>query len=444
LVAVSFLMHVPVVAVNPPIHTYPNRLTAMMAMLCAPAPARLAVAVSGGADSLALALGLREWAELQGCQLTALVVDHGIRRESAGEAAQCMEWLAAHTIDAVLLPLQIGPMTNGVQEAAREARYAAMTQWCHAQGVMHLALGHHQGDQAETVLMRLLRHSGPEGLAAMAMRSEREGITLLRPQLRESKSAMIAYLRGLGQRWIEDPSNQSRQYLRTQLRHLIATHAGAAERLARVADSCGQYRAALEAQLAADIEAYVTLDDAGYARIGTALLKAGDARAAQVMMRVLCCVGNSGEPRLAEVERLIAAMRVELMRPRTLHGCSVQRVVGGMWLVTRELGACAPAVLWHEQPSVMWDRFRLEGVLPKPCRVEALGEAGWLQIRGQVSTTLPRAAILALPALWDLEAVVAVPHIGYAQSAVMAELAASFRHSRAKPLAAPPFWVMNT
>jgi len=133
---------------------------------------RIAVAVSGGADSLALALLAADWAAAQGGKAVALTVDHGLRPEAAAEARQVRRWLADCGISHFILAWR-GPRSGAdVQAAARAARYRLMGEWCARRGILHLLLAHHRDDQAETVLLRLARGSGLEGLAAMAPVSE--------------------------------------------------------------------------------------------------------------------------------------------------------------------------------------------------------------------------------------------------------------------------------
>src|SRR5262245_21437394 len=146
---------------------------------------RLAVAVSGGSDSLALTLLLHDWARRQRGVLTALTVDHGLRPEAAAEARQVARWLRARGIRHRVLTWRPAgeARRGGLQAAARAARYRLLGAWCRANGVLHLALAHHREDQAETLLLRLARGSGLDGLAAMAAVSEREGVRLIRPLL---------------------------------------------------------------------------------------------------------------------------------------------------------------------------------------------------------------------------------------------------------------------
>src|SRR5712691_3859412 len=207
----------------------------------------LAVAVSGGADSLALCLLAWDWARRLGGSLAALTVDHGLRAASAEEAAQVGDWLAARGIAHRILAWQPPARLRNMQAAARAARYALLTEWCRAAGCLHLLTAHHREDQAETLLLRLARGSGLDGLAGMAASREATSCRLLRPLLSVPRDRLAATLRAAGQSWIEDPTNRDATYARARLRHsadLLASEGLSAARLAATARHLGRARAA--------------------------------------------------------------------------------------------------------------------------------------------------------------------------------------------------------
>lgn len=209
-----------------------------MAALSLPAMPEVAVAVSGGADSMALCLLAKAWADERGITLHALTVDHGLRETAACEAKQVGTWLKEHGISHHILIWQPDASRANLQARARDARYELMADWCKTHGITNLLLAHHLDDQAETFLIRLGRGSGVDGLSAMRTVSQRLGITLLRPLLSISKSRLVTFLTATGQDWIEDPSNHATQFTRTRMRHLLPQLAEAgisAEELGRTA-----------------------------------------------------------------------------------------------------------------------------------------------------------------------------------------------------------------
>ena len=179
---------------------------------------RLAVAVSGGPDSLALTLLAARWAGQVGGTVQGLTVDHGLRPESAAEAEQVVAWLGTHGIGCRVLTWTGPKPATGVQAAARSARYALLAAACREAGILHLLLAHHELDQAETACMRAERGSGLLGLAGMAAVSERAGLRLLRPLLRSAPERLKATLVAVAQPWLDDPGNVAQRFRRARLR----------------------------------------------------------------------------------------------------------------------------------------------------------------------------------------------------------------------------------
>jgi tRNA(Ile)-lysidine synthase len=195
----------------------------------------VAVAVSGGRDSMALAVLAHAWATAHQGRVLALIVDHGLRPESATEAGVTRERLAALDIEAEILPWSGAKPATRVQQLAREARYRLMFEACRRHGILHLMTAHHADDQAETVAMRAARDSGPDGLAGMAALVEHRDARLLRPLLSVPRDRLTATLQARGIGWIEDPSNQDRRFERVRVRQDgVATPApGGGSRAAR-------------------------------------------------------------------------------------------------------------------------------------------------------------------------------------------------------------------
>jgi tRNA(Ile)-lysidine synthase len=181
-----------------------------------------AVAVSGGADSLALALLARCYANNHGLQMTALTVDHGLRSNSADEAQWVQDLLSSRGIshETLVWSHDAIPHTK-IQEEARNARYDLLGQWCQANGVGALLTAHHQDDQIETFFMRLAHRSGLKGLSVMrAVRTMSFG-TLVRPLLSVPKDRLIATVNAFECEWCEDPSNINDAFERVRLRKTL-------------------------------------------------------------------------------------------------------------------------------------------------------------------------------------------------------------------------------
>lgn len=217
----------------------------------------IAVGVSGGADSMALLHLLSHWRSTLGAtgpEIHAVIVDHGLRAESATEAA----WVKAQIADwpyvtPHILTWQPSPKpTRKIQELARQARHALLTQFCLDHATALLCLAHHADDQVETILMRLAAGSGLDGLGGMRVMAPAlttDVVTLVRPLLAVSHADLVAYCQCHNIAWVEDPSNQNAAYARIRLRQardVLAVEGLTAQRLGQTAKRLQRARDALE------------------------------------------------------------------------------------------------------------------------------------------------------------------------------------------------------
>lgn len=418
-----------------------------------PAP-RLAVAVSGGADSLALCLLCRDWAQARGGSVLALTVDHRLRPESAEEAATVGRRLRDLGIPHDILTWEGAKPSAGIQNAARDARYRLLVERCARAGLFHLLLAHHQQDQAETVLLRLAHGSGPDGLAGMAAIRELPELRLLRPLLGVPKAALIATCAAAGVAWVEDPSNRSAAYARPRLRAAgdsLHREGLSTERLAGTGRRLGAVRAALDAATADLLARAVTLHAAGFLHLDTAALgPAPEEIVRRALLRCLATIGGAPHPPRSErLDRLLAEITTGLDGGldggRTLAGCRVTPTGDGRLLVARELRACAGALPLSAGEPVWWDRrfqLRLLTALPG-LSVGPLGAAGWRAVRTHVSPAsrqaIPEPARATVPAISDPQGPVAVPHLGFTRPGL--SIVATARFLPAAPLAGADFAV---
>lgn len=181
----------------------------------------LAVGVSGGADSLALALMANEQLKVYGYKIVALTVNHGLRPGAAKEAEYVAQIMQDNGIEHHILVWQGCKPESGIEEAARLARYSLMKKWCDEHKVKVLLVAHHLYDQAETFLMRLQRGSGLSGLCAMREVSDFDGLKVVRPLLDVSPNILKDYLKSKNIKWVEDESNLNTKYLRNKIRKFL-------------------------------------------------------------------------------------------------------------------------------------------------------------------------------------------------------------------------------
>ncbi|MDA0240480.1 MAG: tRNA lysidine(34) synthetase TilS, partial [Proteobacteria bacterium] len=276
-------------------------------------PETLAIAVSGGCDSMALCLLAARWAAANDRTVKAVTVDHGLRPESSGETTQVGRWLSARNIEHHILPWTGPKPKTGIQEAARNARYSLMADWMAKEGIADVALAHHAEDQAETFLLRAGQGSGIDGLASMSPVSWRHGVRILRPLLGFPKSRLRATLEGANQPWIEDPSNQNFKYTRVQLRALLpglAERGADPVRVAALASRFGELGRQLQGIDRIAIAACATLHPEGFATLDAEYLsKLPLILRHRIIRQLIHSVGGIYyPPRRAAVDRLIAGL----------------------------------------------------------------------------------------------------------------------------------------
>lgn len=338
-------------------------------------------------------------------------VDHGLRPEAAAEAAMVAGICANLGVAHDTLTWSWGG-TGNLQDAARRARTGLLSDWAKGHGIGCVALGHTRDDVAETFLMRLARDAGVDGLAAMAARREIAGVVFLRPLLGVARAELRRWLLDRGLPWVEDPSNEDARFDRVRARRAVQAMAevgAGADQIAALAGRMADVRVALEA-VTADAAARMARIDGGDVILETAGLAALPAEIRRRLLRAAVMWIASAEygPRGAEMERFIAAALAG--RPATLAGCRSSHARGRMRL-TRELRAVAAL----EVPAgEAWDgRWRISGPDSKGLTLRALGEAGLGLCPDWCSAAVPRASLLASPALWQGERLVAAPLAGF-------------------------------
>lgn len=181
----------------------------------------VAVAISGGPDSLALCLLLNQWVNQKNGKLISLTVDHRLRPDSTLEAQQVNQWLTNYGIEHHILSWIDEKPTTDIQNKARIARHQRLEKWCEEHHILHLFLAHHQEDQEETILQRLLHASGPTGLQGMQACTYRPFGRLLRPLLSFSKQQLITFLNEQKQPYFSDPSNLNTSFERVKVRAIL-------------------------------------------------------------------------------------------------------------------------------------------------------------------------------------------------------------------------------
>ncbi|QBL93840.1 tRNA(Ile)-lysidine synthase [Komagataeibacter saccharivorans] len=358
----------------------------------------VAVAVSGGADSMALAILARRWRT----DVIALVVDHGLRAESRTEAEQTVARLSMLGIQARLLTLEGLERGSRMAERARRMRYQALFAACRDLGALDLLVAHHAGDQAETVMMRGRAASGQDGLAGMALALPVTDVRLVRPLLAFTKSALYATVRAAGVTWVEDPSNADLRTERARARQALRQDAVLGGSLFAQARQAGQARMAQDRDDALWLAQHARFHPGGWV-----VLPAGLAPPRILSALIGVVGGRDYPPRRDAVAGLVHAPRAA-----TLAGVVIVPWRDGQWLLAREEAAMAPCV--SAGAGAVWDRrFVLRARhVPKDMYIGAAGPVARWWPAGQGRSGWPACVLRTLPALWHDGRVMAVPHMG--------------------------------
>lgn len=181
---------------------------------------RFALAVSGGADSMAMTKLVAHYKKKQHSTVCALTVDHKLRPESTQEATHVNKLCEALGVQHVVLTWEHQPITSRLQERARQARYRLLSDWCKEHQYQYLLLAHHANDALETFMMRLSKGSSLKGLCGLKPLRTCYGITLVRPFLSLPREILHTALEG--QEYVEDPSNENTRFERVRLRKWLS------------------------------------------------------------------------------------------------------------------------------------------------------------------------------------------------------------------------------
>ncbi len=376
---------------------------------------RIAVAVSGGGDSMALTLLAHDWAREGGGEVVGLTVDHGLRPGSAAEAKSVAGWLQGIGMAHHVLRWTGPKPASGVQAAARDARYRLLEGWCREAGILHLLFAHTREDQAETVVMRRDRSSTPNGLAGMAAVREAAAVRVLRPLLGVSRARLRRTLESRGQAWIDDPSNDDAAFARVRVRRKLG---GGLEVENLVAEALhnGRTRQKHDACAAHLLAASGIFHPAGFVRLDAKTFLEGDKQVAlMALARMLTALGGrSFGPRQAALRDFYARLAVDGNGARgTLGGCRVLPWRRRLLICREARNLPADSVL-QAGTRVFWDgRFAIEcDGNGGDVRIVPVGRS----VLPDLQTSLPAAVRPSLPALADAEGVLAVPHLDYKRS----------------------------
>lgn len=363
-----------------------------------------------------------------------LTVDHQLREGSRDEALAVREQAERLGFRHATLVWEGEKPAQGVSAAARDARYALIAGRCRSLSLTHVLLAHTLDDQAETVLMRLARGSGLDGLSAMAPISELHGLVLVRPLLDVSREDLRAFLQARNVVWHDDPTNADENYERVRIRKVLSDLEALGftrEALATSAARLQRVRSTLNVLAEKAMAEHVSVHEAGFCIVSRALFhEETEALVARVIGRCLMAVGGLEYPPKPEaVEALCLDFKQEDPAARTLGGCHVS-IRGDAVLVVREAGRIASEgvpvvagerIIWDGRFEVGYDAAAADAAAPGPICVGPLRSRGWDVVK-QHGHTCHRQLREGLVCFWNADVPVAVPHLGYRDPKLRSEL----------------------
>ena len=340
-------------------------VSAVLDRLAPPAP--VGIAVSGGSDSTALLLIAADWASRRKITIRAATVDHGLRPESGDEALTVARLCDGLDVPHDTLSVCVAESGGNLQAQARAARYDGLARWARDHGLASVLLGHTLDDQAETLLMRLARGSGVEGLSAIQEAREWAGVRWLRPMLEERRAGLRAWLAARDVGWIDDPTNEDPGFDRIRARRALETLEPVGitpEGLAATAQRLARQRRVLEAAMA-DLAAQALRPGRfGEARLARAPLHTVPRDTAlRLFAETLRQIGASAyRPRFRAVdEHFRRALQATESTSATLAGCLIRPEPDrDTILICREPAAVAPPAEITAR-KMIWDgRWEIE------------------------------------------------------------------------------------
>jgi tRNA(Ile)-lysidine synthase len=369
-------------------------------------PGPIAIAVSGGGDSMALLDLAHSLLPALGFSVHAATVDHGLRRESAAEAAAVATYCESRGIPHSILSWTDGPSaasgTGNLMDMARQARAQLLADWARGQGIQAILLGHTSDDQAEGFVMNLSRAAGIDGLAGMRAGFLAQGLGWRRPLLAASRAQLRAYLTARGIGWADDPTNEDDLYTRARARKAMAHLAGLGLTANKIAASVAHLqsaRAALNSVTADAARSLTRVEAAALVMDPKVLVLAPEIRRRLFQTILKWMAGAEHPPRAPKLDRLVAAL--EAGRATALGGLRFVTRKDEIWVAPeiRALTAnpSALALRWHLSPAP-------KGLIWRP-----IGPEGLLQRSLWRKSGLPRLALEPGPALWRGDQMVASP-----------------------------------
>lgn len=387
---------------------------------------KLAIAVSGGADSVSLLHIISRWCSDNNTKCIVLSVDHNLRAESKSEIEFVRKLANQLGHQILILPWVHSRLEANIQAKARAARYQLMTDACHKLGINHLLVAHHLDDMIETYLMRKARESSAFGLSSSNSYFV-NNVRVIRPLYNIYKSELLNYLHVNNIEWCEDKSNMSEKYKRSRVRKYIATlDSLEKEKIVKEIELNNQNCRVLNKLLIEAIAECLKISNFGYAVLNIRkFLQFDKLIQIQLIFYITTIIGGQDDiPRYRNVHEVLDAIISDRLVKITLHHCVLDKD-GECIFIYKERGYVEKTVPLRASNNLfLWDnRFQITfpSLYTQNHYISILNDKEYKEIIKSCDLAeftnytkkIYREILLTLPVIKNLEKIVAIPHISY-------------------------------
>jgi len=348
--------------------------------------ARIAVAVSGGVDSMCLTILLKEYCKNKNIALYAITVNHNLRVESTEEAKRVGEYLKSQEIKHVTMTWNHNNnVESNIQNSARKARYQLMNEYCRNNNIRHLFVAHTLDDQAETVMMRILRGSGIDGISGMHYNTQLLDINIVRPLLSFTKKQIIHFMTLGGFYWLEDKSNHDRKFDRVKVRYLISEfnkEFNLVKRLSLLSENARRAKNFLDEYTKNFFKTHCEIGDLGFVSIRKSILLSNYEEVIYRLINyIIKYVKNdfsSYSIRLDQIKCMYEAIKIKKRVKSTLNQCIILLEKGTVFFYKEAKFIEKTKELSRE---VIWDQRYKISINRKGYYVSGLDKITWARIK---------------------------------------------------------------
>ena len=386
---------------------------------------RIALGVSGGPDSLSLAILTKQWLDGISGTLTCLTINHNLRPEAKSEALYTSQILEKHHIEHYILDWEGTTKMSNLQNQAREARRNLLTKWCKKNKYKYLFLAHNQDDVVETFFMRLFRGSGIQGLSSITHLSEYNGIVIARPLLGFKKSELELFLSSQNIKWVTDPSNHDTKFLRSKIRKLLKStsleeimpYNLMLDRCTTGIESIKRNNNIIETNKKKIIADIVSLYPEGYLTIALEqFLELPIETALNILASCLITISGTHHyrPRFSSLQKLYNKLTLKDHKSSTLWNCEI-KIRGNLIYVYYESKNIPPNIEAIDSHTIKWDgRFIIKMPNIKQYKIPRFSHAIYASNKESFDTkkikSLPKKIIYSLPAI-EIKQTIYVPFL---------------------------------